>query len=113
MKKWKVFMALTGPLWSTPWTYFQVKHEYQAQQVIIATGYFDNPNRLGIPGEDLPKVTHYYKEAHPYQGMKVAIVGGKNSAVEAAMQLVRVGAEVTLVYRRETFTSSVKPGSVP
>ncbi|RKD24356.1 hypothetical protein BEP19_08150 [Ammoniphilus oxalaticus] len=88
---------------------FQTKHEYQARFVIVATGYFDNPNRLGVPGEELPKVTNYFKEAHPYQGMKVAIIGGKNSAVEAAMQLVRVGAEVTLIYRREAFTSSVKP----
>lgn len=88
---------------------FQITHQYKAKYVIVATGYFDNPNLLGVPGEEMPKVTHYYKEAHPYQGMKVAIVGGKNSAVEAAMQLVRVGAEVTMVYRREAFTTSVKP----
>jgi len=88
---------------------FDIKHQYKAKYIIVATGYFDNPNLLGVPGEDLPKVTHYYKEAHPYQGMKVAIVGGKNSAVEAAMQLVRVGAEVTIIYRREAFTTSVKP----
>lgn len=88
---------------------FGEQRTYQARYVIIATGYFDHPNMLRVPGEDLPKVSHYYKEAHPYHGMKVAVVGGKNSAVEAAMELVRVGAEVTLIYRRDAFTPSVKP----
>ncbi|GAA3405664.1 YpdA family putative bacillithiol disulfide reductase [Paenibacillus hodogayensis] len=82
---------------------------YEAERVIVATGYFDHPNMIGIPGEHLPKVSHFFREAHPYTGMKVAIIGGNNSAVDAAMELVRVGAEVTIVYRGETMSASVKP----
>lgn len=85
-----------------------VTSEYTARYVILATGYFDQPNWLGIPGEKLPKVSHYYKEAHPYQGMKVAVIGGKNSAVDATMDLERVGAEVTMIYRGDSITDSVK-----
>jgi len=82
---------------------------YTAKYVVMATGYFDHPNMLGIPGEELPKVTHYYKEAHPYSGAKVAIIGGNNSAVDAAMDLIRVGAEVTVVYRGSHFSANIKP----
>ncbi|MBD0383040.1 YpdA family putative bacillithiol disulfide reductase [Paenibacillus sedimenti] len=82
---------------------------YTARYVVVATGYFDHPNMLGIPGEELPKVTHYYKEAHPYSGTKVAIIGGNNSAVDAAMDLLRVGAEVTVVYRGNHFSANIKP----
>jgi thioredoxin reductase (NADPH) len=82
---------------------------YEAKHVILATGYFDHPNMIGIPGEQLPKVSHFFREAHPYTGMKVAIIGGNNSAVDAAMELIRVGAEVTVVYRRDTISPSVKP----
>ncbi|MGG3279603.1 YpdA family putative bacillithiol disulfide reductase [Paenibacillus solani] len=81
----------------------------QAKHVIIATGYFDHPNYIGIPGEDLEKVTHYFREAHPYAGMKTAIIGGSNSAVDAAMELIRVGAEVTMVYRGEEVSQNIKP----
>ncbi|MBP1995306.1 YpdA family putative bacillithiol disulfide reductase [Paenibacillus eucommiae] len=82
---------------------------YESRFVILATGYFDQPNLLGITGEELPKVTHYYREAHPYTGMKVAIIGGSNSAVDAAMDLLRVGAEVTIVYRGAQISSVIKP----
>jgi thioredoxin reductase (NADPH) len=82
---------------------------YEAKHVILATGYFDHPNMIGIPGEQLPKVSHFFREAHPYTGMKVAIIGGNNSAVDAAMELIRVGAEVTVVYRRDSISPSVKP----
>lgn len=82
---------------------------YEARYVVVATGYFDHPNLLGIPGEGLSKVSHFFQEAHPYTGMKVAIIGGSNSAVDAAMELLRVGAEVTMVYRRESYSSSIKP----
>ncbi len=82
---------------------------YEARHVAVATGYFDQPNYIGIPGEEMSKVSHYYKEAHPYTGMKVAIIGGSNSAVDAAMDLVRVGADVTLVYRGIDFSPSIKP----
>ncbi|TXK71818.1 YpdA family putative bacillithiol disulfide reductase [Paenibacillus sp. N3.4] len=98
-------------------TYFNVhtqdqfgkKATYSARNVVVATGYFDQPNLIGIPGEDLPKVTHYYKEAHPYSGAKVTIIGGNNSAVDAAMDLLRVGAEVTVVYRGPHFSANIKP----
>jgi thioredoxin reductase (NADPH) len=82
---------------------------YESRSVVLATGYFDQPNLLGIPGEDLPKVNHYYKEAHPFTGMKVAIIGGSNSAVDAAMDLLRVGAEVTVVYRGNGYSPVIKP----
>ncbi|UHA72416.1 YpdA family putative bacillithiol disulfide reductase [Paenibacillus sp. 481] len=77
--------------------------------VIIATGYFDHPNLLGIPGESLSHVTHYFQEAHPYAGMNVTIIGGNNSAIDAALELQRVGAHVTVVYRGEQLSSSIKP----
>lgn len=89
------------------------KWEYPARYVVISTGYFDHPNMLGIPGEDMDKVSHYFQEAHPYAGMKVAVIGGSNSAVDAAMELVRVDAEVTVVYRGEAMSESVKPWVKP
>ncbi len=82
---------------------------YRARALAIATGYFDHPNRLGIPGEDLPKVSHYYDEGHPYCGLDVVVVGGNNSAVEAALDLRRCGARVTLVHRGEGLGAKVKP----
>ncbi|MGG1517292.1 YpdA family putative bacillithiol disulfide reductase [Paenibacillus oryzisoli] len=88
---------------------FGRKTEYDTRKVVVATGYFDHPNLIGIPGEDLPKTTHYYKEAHPYAGAKVAIIGGNNSAVDAAMDLLRVGADVTVIYRGSGFSASIKP----
>jgi thioredoxin reductase (NADPH) len=94
-----------------------VKHgtanRYEANYVVVATGYFDRPNFIGIPGEALPKVSHYFGEAHPYAGTKVAIIGGNNSAVDAAMELVRVGAEVTIVYRGTPERQKVKPWVKP
>jgi thioredoxin reductase (NADPH) len=85
------------------------KWEYAARHVVISTGYFDHPNLLGIPGEELSKVSHYFTEAHPYTGMKVTIIGGSNSAVDAAMELIRVGAQVTMVYRGTQLSESIKP----
>ncbi|WP_239616017.1 YpdA family putative bacillithiol disulfide reductase [Cohnella mopanensis] len=82
---------------------------YEARYVVMATGYFDHPNLLGIPGENLTKVTHFFQEAHPYTGMKVTIIGGNNSAVDAAMELLRVGAEITVVYRGDHYSPSIKP----
>ncbi|MBT2293403.1 YpdA family putative bacillithiol disulfide reductase [Paenibacillus albidus] len=81
----------------------------QAANVVIATGYFDQPNLIGIPGEELPKVTHYFGEAHPYTGMKVTVIGGSNSAVDAALELVRVGAAVDMVYRGASISENIKP----
>jgi thioredoxin reductase (NADPH) len=80
----------------------------EARAVVLAMGYFDHPNLLGVPGEDLPHVTHFYKEAHPYYRQRVVVVGGKNSAVEAALELYRAGAHVTLVHRGPTLGESVK-----
>jgi thioredoxin reductase (NADPH) len=80
----------------------------EARSVVLAIGYYDIPNCLGVPGEDLPHVSHYYKEPHPYYRRKVVIVGGKNSAAEAALELFRAGAHVTLVHRRATLGDSIK-----
>ncbi|CAM2885545.1 YpdA family putative bacillithiol disulfide reductase [Paenibacillus sediminis] len=88
-------------------------HVYKAKNVIISTGYFDHPNLLGIPGEDMDKVTHYFREAHPYSGMKVAIIGGSNSAVDAAMELLRVGAKIDVIYRGEDLSGNIKPWVKP
>jgi thioredoxin reductase (NADPH) len=83
-------------------------HDYCARKIIIATGYYDLPNQIGVPGEDLPKVFHYYREAHPYFDNDVIVVGGKNSAAEAALDLWRHGARVTLVHRGAQIHSNVK-----
>ncbi|GGF90205.1 YpdA family putative bacillithiol disulfide reductase [Paenibacillus abyssi] len=83
--------------------------QYSANYVVIATGYFDHPNLLGIPGEDSDKVSHFFREAHPYTGMEVVIIGGSNSAIDAALELERVGAKVTIVYRGAEYSPSIKP----
>lgn len=80
----------------------------QATKLILATGYFDHPNRLDVPGEDLPHVHHYFDEPHRSYGLDVVVIGGKNSAVEAALQLFRAGARTTIVYRGKTWPKSVK-----
>ena len=83
-------------------------HCYRAQRVILATGFYDIPNPLGCPGEDLPKVTHYYKEPHPFWNTDVAIVGAKNSAAIAALELFWAGARVTIIHRGDGISGSVK-----
>jgi len=83
-------------------------HEYRARKLILATGYYDKPNYLNVPGEGLPKVLHYYREAHPYYAQDVIVVGGKNSAAIAALELFWTGARVTLVHRREQLHDNVK-----
>jgi bacillithiol disulfide reductase len=77
-------------------------------RLVLATGYFDHPNLLDVPGEDLPHVRHYFDEAHQSYGQDVVVIGGRNSAVEAALQLFRAGARATLVYRGTAFPRSVK-----
>jgi thioredoxin reductase (NADPH) len=84
------------------------RHEYCARKLVIATGYYDIPNMLGVSGEDLPKVTHYYKEPHPYYDHDVLVVGAKNSAAIAALDLWRHGARVTLVHRGSAMHDHVK-----
>ncbi|MBK5299021.1 MAG: YpdA family putative bacillithiol disulfide reductase [Vicinamibacteria bacterium] len=80
----------------------------RARAVVFAIGYYDHPNRLGVPGEDLPHVSHYYRDAHSCYRQRVVVVGGKNSAAEAALELFRAGAHVTLVHRRSTLGASIK-----
>jgi thioredoxin reductase (NADPH) len=81
---------------------------YHGRKLILATGYYDLPNFMNVPGEALPKVLHYYREPHPFFNLDVLVVGGKNSAAIAALELWRHGARVTLVHRREAMSSSVK-----
>ncbi len=85
-----------------------VERVREARAVVLAMGYYGLPNLLGVPGEDLPHVAHYYGEAHTYYRQRVVIVGGKNSACEAALELYRNGAHVTMVHRGETLGDSVK-----
>lgn len=84
------------------------RRTYQARKLILATGYYDRPNLMNVPGEDLPKVLHYYREPHPFFNLDVVVVGGKNSAAIAALELWRHGARVTLVHRRDSISNSVK-----
>jgi thioredoxin reductase (NADPH) len=85
------------------------EHRYEARNVVVATGYFDSPNRLGVPGENLPKVAHSYSEAHVYYDQDVVVVGGGNSAVDAALELHRWGARVTIVHFADALDPNVKP----
>ena len=85
------------------------KANYSANKVIISTGFYDIPYKLGVPGEDLDKVKHYYDEPHPYFGMRVAVVGAANSAVDVALETYRKGAkEVTMIIREPSLSDSVK-----
>ena len=80
----------------------------EARAVVLAIGYYDLPNYLGIAGEDLPHVNHYYTDAHPYYRQRVVVVGGKNSAAEASLELFRGGAHVTLVHRHPALGDTIK-----
>ena len=80
----------------------------EARAVVLAIGYYDLPNVLGVPGEDLPHVSHYYTDAHPYYRQRVVVVGGKNSAAEASLELFRGGAHVTLVHRHAALGDTIK-----
>jgi thioredoxin reductase (NADPH) len=91
--------------------YFMVtseKNRYRVKNVIVGTGFYDIPKKLDIPGEELAKVTHYFKEAHPYVLQKVIVVGASNSAVDAALEIWRKGGEVTMVVRGATIGDRVK-----
>jgi thioredoxin reductase (NADPH) len=92
---------------------FSRQRSYGALKVILATGYYDLPNYLEVPGEDLPKVMHYYHDPHPYYDQKVLVIGGKNSAAIAALDLWRHGAHVTLVHRGEAMHRHVKYWILP
>src|SRR6202012_1548633 len=84
------------------------KGNYKAKNVIVATGFYDIAVKLNIPGEDLPKVMHYYKDPHYYAMQKVVVVGSSNSAIDVALETYRKGAEVTLVIRGEEVSHRVK-----
>ena len=95
---------------------FQVatsKDTYSAKYVIAATGYYDNPNKLAVEGADLPKVMHYFKEGHPYFDQDVLVIGGKNSAVDAALELHKAGSRVTVSYYGTSYSKSIKPWILP
>lgn len=87
--------------------------KYRSKNIVLATGQYDFPNLMGIPGENLSKVNHYFTEGHPYFKKNVAVIGGKNSAVETALDLYHHGANVTLIHRGETFGKSVKYWILP
>lgn len=84
------------------------KATYQSKNIILSTGFYDLPNLMNVSGEDLPKVTHYYKEPWPYIGQKILVVGGANSAVDVALETWRKGAEVTMVLKDEGIDPNVK-----
>jgi len=81
---------------------------YEAHNVVLSIGYYDNPNLMRVPGADLPHLSHYYTEAHPFYDRDVAVIGGKNSAVEAALDLFRGGARVSVVHRGASLGQTVK-----
>jgi thioredoxin reductase (NADPH) len=85
-----------------------VSGKYESRKIVVATGYYDLPNKLNVPGEDLPHVSHYYTEPHAFWKESVVVVGGKNSAAEAALDLYRNGANVTLVHRDAHLGQTIK-----
>jgi thioredoxin reductase (NADPH) len=87
--------------------------DYRAKVVVVATGGFQEPNLLGVPGEDLAKTLHYYKEPYPFFQQDVLVIGGRNSAVESALEMWRAGARVTLVHFLDSIDKGVKPWVVP
>ena len=84
------------------------EEKYHAKKIVVATGYYDLPNEMGVPGEHLPHVNHYYTEPHPFWHQDVVVIGGKNSAVESALDLYRNGARVTLLVRSKELGKSLK-----
>ena len=84
------------------------KGAYPCRKVVVVTGFFDIPNFLNVPGEELPKVTHYYREPYPYAGQRVAVIGAKNSAAKAALECYHYGAEVNLIHRGNSLSDKIK-----
>jgi putative YpdA family bacillithiol system oxidoreductase len=93
---------------SSPFVIKTDKSTYESRNIVISTGFYDIPNLLNIPGEDLPKVHHYYKEPHLYFGQKIVVVGAANSAVDVALECYRKGADVTMVIREAAIGDNVK-----
>jgi bacillithiol disulfide reductase len=85
-----------------------MEEKYRGKKIAVATGYYDLPNELGVPGEKLPHVSHYYTEPHEFWNQDVVVIGGKNSAAEAALDLYRNGARVTLVHRNKELGATIK-----
>ncbi|GGF19246.1 YpdA family putative bacillithiol disulfide reductase [Echinicola rosea] len=92
---------------------YSEKDTYLADKLVLSTGFYDIPNKLNVPGEELPKVTHYYKEPWPYIGQKVIVVGGGNSGVDVALETWRKGAEVTMVLKEPMVDQNVKYWVLP
>jgi thioredoxin reductase (NADPH) len=90
-----------------------VRQQYHARKVIIATGYYDLPVRMGVPGEELDKVLHYYQDPHPFYDCDVAVIGGKNSAAITALDCYRAGARVTLIHRYKELSPKIKYWILP
>ena len=86
------------------------RQTYLAKNVVIATGFYDIPNLINVKGEDLPKVKHYYTEPYPYSKQRIVIIGASNSAVDAALETYRKGAEVTMIIKSPVISKSVKIG---
>jgi thioredoxin reductase (NADPH) len=89
-------------------TIVTTRGQHEAAAVVVVTGFFDQANLLNVPGEDLPKVTHYYREPYPYVAQKVAVIGAKNSAAKAALDCYRHGAEVSLIVRAAGLSDKIK-----
>jgi thioredoxin reductase (NADPH) len=89
------------------------KDVYECRFLTVATGYYGQHNQLEVEGAELPKVKHYFKEAHPYFNQNVVIIGGKNSAVDAALELEKAGAHVTVIYRGNAYPKAIKPWILP
>lgn len=89
------------------------KNVYRTKYVVVATGYYDQPNKLSVAGAELPKVMHYFKEGHPYFDQDVLVIGGKNSAVDAALELHKAGSRVTVSYHGTSYSKSIKPWILP
>lgn len=98
----------TAPANSTRFLVKSSRAEYACARIIVCTGFYDIPYLLHVPGEELPKVTHYYKEPHPYAFRKVIVIGAQNSSVDAALETWRKGAEVTMVIRKDEIGKRVK-----
>jgi thioredoxin reductase (NADPH) len=112
-KKWKLKVNLYEEVKTLKKVgeFFEIttsKGDYTTKNIILATGFYDLPNLMDVPGEDLPKVTHYYKEPWAYIGQKILVVGGGNSAVDVALETWRKGAEVTMVLKDEGVDPNVK-----
>ena len=89
------------------------RRRYAAKKIVLATGFYDIPVRMGVPGEDLAKVRHYYREPHPFYDCDVAVIGGKNSAAICALECYRAGARITLIHRRPKLSEKIKYWIIP